>query len=273
MKNIKLLLSVVAFCFALSTASAQKLFIGPEIGANLSPTFETGNQNNYIIGLNGGLRADYRLTEKVSLRSGIFYSRRSTAYDSLSVGSLTEELEFLTELLGDFGGLEENVNFDINRSHQGIVHAQFMQIPLEITLREGRVQFSLGGYAGYMIAAESREVINENTPILQVVDLEELGGGFGGIFGALLPPASDTRTETFTGKNGYRNFDYGVRAGIAYVTPDNLSFNLSYRHGLADYRTERPAESVFTPFKNITFTLAYTFGIEKKETTDEVFTP
>jgi hypothetical protein len=291
MKIFFLLLGGILF-LNLNFLSAQKLFLGPELGVNLSPTIETGNSQNYQLGVNGGLRLSYAFNDKLSLKSGIYFTQKYQAFDSSSVGSL---LDVINDALGGIpgGGLDvegllseiggEGLSLDVNRQYQGTIQSNFIEIPLEIEVKTGRVGFSIGGYAAYMISAESNATITENTPLLQVIDIEEvldeIVGGFGGLFSSFLPKAYDVSTKTNTSKNGYNEFDYGIRGGISYTSSDNLVFNLSYQHGLRDYRYNRPVdleetninENAFAAFKNVTFTMAYQFGLKKKA--DSVFMP
>ena len=291
MKRFFLLLGGILF-LNLNSISAQKLFLGPELGVNLSPSIETGDAQNYQLGVNGGLRLSYAFNDKLSLRSGVYFTQKNQSFDSTSVGSV---LDVINDALGGFGGggfdAEEllsgiggaGVNLDVNRLYEGTIKGNFIEIPLMIEVKTGRVGFSLGGYAGYMVSAESNTTITETTPLLQVIDFEELlgegAGGVGGLFGLFLPKANDTFKEVDTSTSNYNAFDYGIKGGISYTSSDNLAFNLSYQHGLRDYRVNRPIdleettinENTFEPFKNITFTMAYQFGLKKK--TDSVFTP
>ena len=292
MKKFFLLLGGILF-LNFNTISAQKLFLGPELGVNLSPTIETGTSQNYQLGVNGGLRLSYNFNEKLALKSGVYFTQKHQSFDSTSVGSVLDvindalggipgggfDAEELLSGLGDTG-----FNLDVNRQYQGTLRSNFIEIPLEIEVKAGRVGFSVGGYAAYMISAESNTTITENTPLLQVIDLGELlgegtGGGFSGIFDLFLPKAYDVSTEVNTSKSNYNYFDYGIKGGVSYTSSDNLIFNLSYQHGLRDYRYNRPVdlketdinENAFAPFKNVTFTMGYQFGLKKKA--DSVFMP
>jgi opacity protein-like surface antigen len=292
MKKFLLLLGGILF-LNLNSISAQKLFLGPELGVNLSPTIETGNAQNYQLGVNGGLRLSYAFNDKFSLRSGVYFTQKHQSFDSTSVGSV---LDVINGALGGFGGggfdAEEllsgiggaGFNLDVNRQYEGTIKANFIEIPLMVEVKTGKVGFSLGGYAAYMVSAESNTTITETTPLLQVIDIEELlgevGGGVGGLFNLFLPAANGVTTEIDDSKGNYNAFDYGIKGGISYTSSDNLIFNLSYQHGLRDYRFNRPVdleetpdinEQTFEPFKNINFTMAYQFGLKKKA--DSVFTP
>ncbi len=291
MKRFFLLLGGILF-LNLNILSAQKLFLGPELGVNLSPTVETGNTQNYQLGVNGGLRLSYAFNDQLSLRSGVYFTQKHQSFDSTSVGSI---LDVINGALGGFGGggfdaeeLLEGIggagfNLDVNRRYEGIIKGNFIEIPLMIEATTGSVTFSLGGYAAYMVSAESNTTITETTPLLQVVDIEDLlgegAGGISGLFDLFLPKANGTSTEIDASLRNYNTFDYGIKGGISYTSSDNLIFDLSYQHGLRDYRVNRPVdleettfnENTFEPFKNITFTMAYQFGLKKKA--DSVFMP
>lgn len=283
MKKFFLLLGGILF-LNLTSISAQKLFIGPDLGVNLSPTVQTGDTQNYQLGVNGGIALRYEFNDKFSLKTGAYFSQKHQDFDSTSVGSV---LDVLNNALGGLGGgifeaedlLEglgaDGFNLDVNRHYQGIIRSNFIEIPLMVEVKAGRVGFSLGGYGAFMISAESNTTITENTPLLQVIDLEEAlggGGGIGGLFNSFLPSANSVSTEIDKSKDGYNSIDYGIKGGISYTSSDNLIFNLSYQHGLRDYRVNRPVdleettinENAFEPFKNITFTMAYQFGLNKK---------
>lgn len=283
MKRFFLLLGGILF-LNLNSISAQKLFLGPELGVNLSPTLEVGNSQTYQLGVNGGLRLGYKFNDKLSLTSGVYYTQKYQSFDSTSVGSILDSFGGLFGGLGEFEDVLTSIsdiglNLDVNRRYQGTVQGTFVEIPLQVEVKAGRVGFSLGGYAGYLISAESNTTVTENTPLLEVIDIAELLGEGAVFFELLLPPANDSFSETDTSKGGYNDFDYGIKGGISYTSSDNLIFNLSYQHGLRDYRYNRPVdleettvnENAFAPFKNVTFTMAYQFGLKKKA--DSVFTP
>lgn len=283
MKRFFFLLSGILF-LNLNSISAQKLFLGPELGVNLSPTLEVGESQAYQLGVNGGLALSYNFNDKIALKSGVYYTQKYQSYDSTAVGSILDNFG------GAFGGVIDiedvlsgvtdlGLSLDVNREYQGTVQGTFIEIPLQIEVKTGRVSFSLGGYAGYMISAESNTTVTENVPLLQVVNLAELLGEAAIFVELLLPPANDSYSETDTSKEGYNSFDYGIKGGMSYISSDNLSFNLSYQHGLRDYRFNRPVdleetdvnENAFAPFKNVTFTMAYQFPLKKKS--DSVFMP
>lgn len=276
----------------LNSLSAQKLFLGPELGVNLNPTIETGTSQNYQLGVNAGLGLSYKFNDKISLRSGVYFTQKHQAFDSTSVGSV---VDVINDALGGFGGggfdpeellagvADFGLNLDVNRQYQGTIKGNFVEIPLMVEVKTGRVAFSVGGYGAYLVSAESNTTITETTPLLQVVDLADLlgegAGGIAGVIELLLPAANEVRKETDSSTSGYNAIDYGVKGAISYISSENLTFNLSYQHGLRDYRFRRPVdneetninENAFAPFKNITFTMGYQFGLKKKA--DSVFMP
>lgn len=271
---MKKLFFLICICtaFNLSNLSAQKIYLGPDLGVNLAPTTKSGSSQNYQLGFTGGLRSDFVIGKDLTLRTGVYFTQKKQGYDSLSVGSLIDTFE---GLLGGIVDPEElfgaGLNFDINRQYDGVSTHNFIEIPLQVSYQTGNISFALGGYAAYMVSAESKATITENTPLLQTIDLGELLGEGSEILSTFLPAASEQRDLISEGTDNYNLFDYGIRGGIAYVTENNLSFNLTYEHGLVDYRKNVPTDSNFSPFKNITFTVAYMVGVKKKE--DRVLTP
>jgi len=263
MKNLFIVFLLMSV--TLGTLSAQKIYLGPDLGVNLSPTSNAGTSQNYQLGFTGGLRSDFVIGKDLTLRTGLYFTQKKQGYDSLSIGSLVDAFG---GLLGDFVDPEDlfgaGLNFDVYRQYNGVSTHNFIEIPLQVSYQTGRVNFSLGGYAAYMVSAESQATLTENTPLLQTIDLNEVLGEGSELFASFLPAASEQRDVSDEGTDDYNLFDYGIRGGISYVTEENLSFNLSYEHGLVDYRKNVPDDSAFQPFKNITFTLAYLIGVERK---------
>jgi len=97
MKRFFLLLGGFLF-LNLSSLSAQKLFLGPELGVNLSPTIKTGNSQNFQLGVNGGMRLQYDFNDKLALKSGIYFTQKYQSFDSTSVINVIKEQLELTLL-------------------------------------------------------------------------------------------------------------------------------------------------------------------------------
>lgn len=274
MKKLTLLLTLLSTLFVLDT-QAQSLEIGPELGINLVALNNTGARN-YQLGINGGIRTQFNFNEKIGLLTGIYYTDKRQAYASVRVTSFTEEYAALFETIGGIPEDFEGFNLDIIRTYKGAVNARSVEIPLQVAFKSGKIQFSIGGYAGYIISAENRGTIREQTPLFQIIDIDQLLGntgsgtpGIGSFIQGFLPAADETKASETKSLNGLNRLDYGLKGGISFISSENLSFNLSYQHGLKDYREDPLEGDDFKPYKNIVFTLAYQWGIEKK--TDKTY--
>jgi len=213
-------------------ASAQKLYVGPEIGLNLIKIQSQEIGDDFQPGLYAGAGVDYKFLDWLSIRTGVYCSQSRHAYSSEDTSAL--------DLLGGLGGGLLDSSFaipgiDMNtytsiegrRSHYSI------QIPIQANFSWKNIQLFVGGYIGFMIAGKQKQTTIERSPIMENLDLG--GSDPTGFLSALLPPPYSETYEETSGTNGFRMFDYGLKFGLGYQLKE-FGFQAAYSFGIPDYR-------------------------------------
>lgn len=264
----------------------QKVSLAPEIGLNIIPMAGSEIGQNFQLGYHIGGHLKYHFSEKFKLSTGIFLSQKKKEYSSSTTGSV---FTLFNDLLSGFGGAGgglglpggidslgldsalniPGLNTDYTESIRGVSSELFIEIPVLANFKVKNVNFYLGPYAALLIAANRKEELTTDIPILDVIDVDALlessgFGGFGGFASAFLPSSGTESSET-SGTSGLRTFDFGINAGIGYEMND-LHFNFMYSHGLLDYRDDNKGESTET-LKLFRISIAYFFDLGKKTNT------
>jgi hypothetical protein len=275
MKNIFitliLLIPIIGF--------SQKVTLAPEIGLNSIPMKGSDIGQNYQLGFHVGGYLKYHFSKKFKLSTGIFLTQKKKEYSSSTTGSV---FTLFNDLLNGFGGLGTagatdslgldslnilGLNTDYTKSIQGVSSELFIEIPLLTNYKYKNVNFYLGPYAALLIAANRKEDLTTDIPLLDVIDLdlllEQSGlGGFGGVAKSFIPQSGVKNSET-SGTVGLRTFDAGINVGIGYEM-DNLHFNFMYSHGLLDYRDDAKKEGNTETLKLFRVSIAYFFTLGKQ---------
>ena len=250
-------------CLATASLFAQsRHYIGPELGVNAIPFEVTDLGRDFALGVNAGVRYEFRINPRFSLGAGVNYSQRFHAFDSLSTANTNDQLSSLLEQFGGLVGLPEGLNLGSNINVEGRVQQGFLEVPILASLHLGQFQISAGPYAGYHLNVLKTTTRRTETPFVQVIDLGSLLP-FPDLLGGLLPPAMEEEISLSKTKFGYSDWDYGFKAGIGYV---NESFNLRllYSYGLPDYLTDTD-EVNNRSAQYVQASVAYLFNLPQRE--------
>ncbi|PCI98547.1 MAG: hypothetical protein COB15_05800 [Flavobacteriales bacterium] len=271
MKN--LIIATIIIFFSCTSIFSQKVSIGPEIGVNIIPIENSGIGQNYQLGYHFGGHIKYHFSKKYKLSTGLFITQKKKGYSSSTTSSVLTLLDNFLEFSGGFGGAPDTtdldslinipgLNMDMTEDIKGVSSEIFIEIPLLANYKYKNVNFYLGPYVGILISATRKEELTTDIPVLDVIDMEDLG--LDGLTSFFLP-SSGTEVSSISGTDGLRTIDFGLNAGIGYEM-NNLHFNLMYSHGLLDYRADNEGEPLET-LKLFRISIAYLFDLKKKEKT------
>jgi len=255
---LKIAVTVVLIVCTLAV-SAQRVEIGVEVGANTLPIRLSDLGADFQFGGFGGLGVKYKISNRFSLRSGVFISQQKKAYRLMETRSLLDEYALLFQLAGiEMSDIETaledaNVNADIIENTVGVVSEVYLQIPVLTDYKIQVFNFVIGPYFGALLSAKRNEQIAITVPLLQAVDLASFDSS--GLLGSVLPAAEETEVSTETGLSGLRKFDVGATIGIGYSV-NRYSLGLSFSQGFLDYRMSENHDT-FQAHQSIRLSLSY----------------
>ncbi len=225
MKSLFTLLSIT-LCLH---ASAQDLFVGPEIGINFIQIEKQDIGNDYQGGFFGGAAVEYNFNKALSLRTGIYYSqgRQQTS-------------EFDTTELNLFGLIDPSTipGVDLNTYTETTNRytQHYLQLPITANFSYKNLNIFGGGYLGVKVADKLKTEAVSFTPFMSTIDLASLDPT--GIVSSFLPAANESTFDESTDNTNLRSFDYGIKAGIGYEM-EAFNINASYQFGIPDFRVDR----------------------------------
>lgn len=220
---------VVAISIFLGNASFTQITIGPEVGANFIQVRTNNLGDDYHLGFNGGLSAEYIFTDHFSVKSGIYFTQKKQSYSSADTNAV--------EIFGfDLQGLIPGIKLEEYSSISGLVSQSYIQLPIMPTYIYDNFSISAGPFFGFMLRAWRKEEHKSEIPALNVINLDSLDPS--GLLSLLMPPASSAEFIETSSKENLRIFDYGFKTSVAYRM-DNFAVSFSYLYGLPDYRIDR----------------------------------
>jgi hypothetical protein len=267
---MKTIFTTLLILFFTSLSFSQRISLGPEIGLNVIPIENTDIGYTHQMGYHIGGQLKYHFSKNFNLSTGLFLSQKKKGYSSFTTESVATLLDGFSNLSGAFGspdtsGLDSllsipGLNTSITESIKGVRSELFIEIPILANYQLKNINFYAGPYLGILIAANKKEELTTDIPILDLIDLESLG--LGGVTTFFLP-SSGVEVSNISGTDGLRKIDLGLNLGIGYEM-NNLHFNFMYAQGLLDYRDDNEGESLEV-LKLYRFSIAYAFDLKKKK--------
>ncbi|MCH2229479.1 MAG: PorT family protein [Crocinitomicaceae bacterium] len=210
-------------------ASAQDLFVGPEIGINLVKIETQQIGNDYQPGIFGGATVEYNFNKALSLRTGVYYSQGRQQTSELD----TTELNLFGLIdPSSIPGVDLNTYSETtNRYTQ-----HYLQIPIMVNYSFKNLNIFGGGYLGVKVADKRKSKTVSTTPFMSTIDLGSIDPT--GFVSSFLPAANESTFDESSDNSNLNTLDYGIKAGIGYELK-NFNINASYQFGIPDFRTDR----------------------------------
>ena len=225
---------LLIFVIVASSSFAQIAF-GPKIGWNTNFNENTTTAgSNFYMGFNGGATVQYKIKPWLSIQSGIEYSNRKNTYQDTATKSILNLLR-LVDIDPNDSTIQQFVgalNTDVYETTKGYSSRHHIDIPLNIILHTGRVEWMLGGYASILANARNREEFKQDIPLLDAIALDDTSAQAKLAIGFLYPSYYSATSSDFNGKARYAAFHYGLNFGVAYKTIDGWIFGSRLSMGL-----------------------------------------
>jgi hypothetical protein len=226
---------VLLSIFLISSNSHAQIAFGPKIGwnTNYNENLPTTGPNFYM-GFNGGATVQYKIKPWLSIQTGVEYSNRKNTYQDTATKSILNLLRLVNinptdSNIQQFLGA---INTDVYETTKGYSSRHHIDIPLNIILHTGRVEWMLGGYASILANARNREEFKQDIPLLDAIALDDTSAQAKLAIGFLYPSYYAPTSSDFNGKARYASFHYGLNFGVAYKTNDGWIFGSRLSIGL-----------------------------------------
>ncbi|MFA1772256.1 porin family protein [Rufibacter glacialis] len=201
-------LAILTFAiFASYFAQAQTgPSFGVKVGANYSTiTADKDNGIKYKPDFHLGAFADFGISDMVSIRPELLYSRKGAKYEFRA-----------TEVVEDEFGDEQTISGEIDGK---MIH-QYLEVPVLAHIKAGNLFFEGGPTFSYLLKSEAD----------MKMKLSSDGMDF-------------SMDETVETTEDMKRFEFGYAAGIGYELPSGLGLTLRYQGGLNDLYKESDQDS------------------------------
>lgn len=263
-------------CIGLSQINAQnandqqisKWELGPRAGFNLLPDFEDQLQNNFKIGLNGGLKGSYKFNKNLAIKMELNFTQKGKSYSNTKTDHLFTSFN---ELLGAFidtstiSSLQGVVDDGIYSSYNGYHKLSYIEMPLLAEATFYKFKLSAGPYVGLLIKSYTKETLNQNIPLLDIVSPLIDSLGFAAIFvnnliNTSFPGYRQTSITESTFSSNFTKINYGFLMQLSYQIHPQTFLEVSYSRALNSYLNDKSNNIQLTTF---TLSLTYNFGLKK----------
>lgn len=241
---------VCSFCVSLS-GMGQKVVLGPELGLNLIQLNSGQLGKEYSPGIHAGLTLDYAFSSSVSLLTGVHFSQgkfQTTSFD-------TTAFDFFGMVDSSFAGLDMNTYSQTTSRQTG----HYLQLPIMANYQWKGLSVFGGGYIGYLLGGNRRDLRTSTTPFVSLIDLESVDPN--GFLSAFLPPPSEEDFDETTDVSALRRFDYGLKGGVGYEM-DRVGLQVSYQFGIPDFQ-KSPNETESRRNRFFQFSVRYLLSVNQ----------
>ncbi len=263
-------------CIGLGQINAQdanfqqisKWELGPRAGINLLPDFEDQLQNNFKIGLNGGLAGSYKFNKNLAIKMELNFTQKGKSYSNTETDHLFTSFN---QLLGTFidtsiiSSLQGYVDDGIYSSYSGYHKLSYVEMPILAEASFYKFKFSAGPYIGLLIKSYTKETLDQNIPLLDLVSPLIDSLGFAAIFvnnliNTSFPGYRQTSIIESSSSSNFTKINYGFLMQLSYQIHPHTFLELSYSRALNSYLIDKSNKIQLTTF---TLSLAYNFGLKK----------
>jgi hypothetical protein len=251
-----------------SESQLSKWSIGIRAGGSLLPDFENQLQNNFKMGINGGIYGAYKLNKHISLKTELGFSQRGKSYSYTETQSLFTSFNEIIGAIVDtniIGGIQGFVDDGVYSNYEGYHKTTYFEIPLlsEITLY--KFKLTTGPYVGFLMRSYTKESLDQNIPLLDLISPAIDSLGFAAIFvesliSASFPGYRETYNSESTSTDIFTKLNYGILFQLSYQLHQNTFLEARFTRSLNNYLLDDPKNKQLS---NFTLSVAYNFGLKK----------
>ena len=230
----------------------QKMWVGPEMGANITPMNSDDLGKNFVVGWYGGGNFEYKFKDWISVRTGIFFTQKQQAYGSTDTSTFSTF--GLDTLLAGFA------NLNTYTSIRGRTSQYYFQIPLMVSFNYKQLGIYGGPYFGYSFASVIKEETISESPWVSAINWSSIDNT--GQITAFLPKPYSYNLSTTKGSSTLNPFDFGFKFGLRYQEK-RFGVNAGYTIGMLDYRSSKTGSAI--RHQSFLVSVNYLFGLNFKK--------
>lgn len=246
----------------------SKWSIGIRAGGSLLPDFNEHLQNNFKLGVNGGIYGSYKINKLLTLNAEFCVSQRGKSYSYNETQSLFTSFNQIigaiidTNLVGDIQGF---IDDGVYSSYKGYHKLTYFEIPLLAELNLYKFKLKAGPYVGFLIKSYTKESLDQNIPLLDLISPAIDSLGFAallvqGLIDSSFPGYKETFITESTTNDVFTKINYGVLFQVSYQIHQNVFLEARFTRNLNSYLVD---DTNNLQLSNFTLSLAYNFGIKK----------
>lgn len=226
-------IAIVVMAWTAESALAQFNF-GVRAGWNFSD-LGMRKTEEYLAGSTIGATAEYYLPSSLGFRTGLFYSRKGSAYME---GWFFRDIK---DYMGN-GKIDDNFPFFMNAG------LDYLDIPIEVRYKfpldeKARITVGVGGYIGYGIGGRMNVRYKDD--------------------GITREAFKDTSDPNDAGKRmlkGFAKTDYGAKVDVEFIYR-HFVMGISYQHGLRTLNNALPVD-MGHPARNRTLNISVGYNFK-----------
>jgi hypothetical protein len=267
---------IIIICFLAIQIKAQvineqqysKLGFSLRAGGSLLPDFDNQFQNNYKLGLTGGLAGTYKFNKYLGLKLEASISQRGISYSYSEKDNLFSSFNSLigmiidTSLIGSIQGyIDDGVYSDYNGYHK----LTYVESPLLAEFSIKKFTLTAGPYFGYLIKSYTKESLDQNIPLLDIVSPVIDSLGFAATFvkaliNSTFPGYESTVLTESTASSKFTKLNYGFLVQLSYEIYNHTYLEARYSRNLNYYLIDDKSSSQLS---NFTLSFIYNFKFKK----------
>jgi len=273
MKKVCLILLLSASYSSINAqyASEQqftKWTIGARAGGSLLPDFKEQLQNNYNLGFNAGLTGAYKLNKYLSIKTEVNFAQKGKSYSYNETQSLFTSFNQIIGAIIDtsiIGTVQGYVDDGVYSTYKGYHKLGYVEMPLLAEATFYKFKLAAGPYVGLLVKSYTKESLNQNIPLLDLISPAIDSLGFAaflvqGLIDSSFPGYKETFTSESTNTDKFTQWNYGFLVQLCYQIHQNTFLEARYSKGLNSYLQDNSNNIQLSTF---TLSLAYNFGIKK----------
>lgn len=267
---------VIFFLFGKFQINAQEVkekqytdwSVGIRAGASLLPDFEDQLQRNYKLGLNAGINTTYKFNKFLSFKMEVNYAQKGKSYSYDEKDNLFTSFNDLLALVIDTSiarSLQGYVDDGVYSSYKGYHKLSYVEVPLLTEFNYYKFKLTAGPYLGILVNAYTKESLDQNIPLLDVISplIDSLGIPsflINGLIDSSFPGYKDTYISENTNSEKFTKFNFGFLLQLSYQIHQNTFLEARYARGLNSYLMDKSENIQLSTFA---LGLTYNFRIKK----------
>ena len=242
--------------------------IGVRAGGSLLPDFEREIQNNYKLGFNGGISGSYKINKYFLLKTEVSFAQKGKSYSKNETQSLFTSFNQILGAIIDtsiIGAVQGYVDDGVYSSYKGYHKLGYLEMPLLAEASFYKFKITAGPYVGLLVKSYTKETLDQNIPLLDLLSpaIDSLGFAaffVNGLISSSFPGYRQTLVSENTNSDKFTKWNYGYMVQLSYEIYQNTYLEAKYSRCLNNYLISDKSSIQLSTF---TLSLAYNFGLRK----------